>query len=68
MGADFSTEILQAGREWHDIFKGREEPATKNTLGFPGGSVVQNPPANAGDEVLILGSERSSGEGNGNPL
>ena len=36
--------------------------------GFPGGSVVQNPPANAGDEVLILGSERSSGEGNGNPL
>ena len=68
MGADFSTEILQAGREWHDIFKGREEPATKNTLGFPGGSVVQNPPANAGDVGSIPGSERFPGEGNCNPL
>ena len=33
--------------------------------GFPGGSVVKNPPANAGDVVSILGSERSHGEGNG---
>ena len=30
--------------------------------------VVKNPPANAGDAGLILGSGRSSGEGNGNPL
>jgi len=37
-------------------------------MGFPSGSVVKNPPANAGDMGLILGSERSSGEGNGNPL
>ena len=37
-------------------------------MGFPSGSVVKNPPANAGDMDLILGSERSSGEGNGNPL
>ena len=36
LSADFSAEILQARREWHDIFKGREKPATKNTLGFPG--------------------------------
>ena len=36
--------------------------------GFPGGSVVKNPPANAGDVGLIPGSERSLGEGNGNPL
>ena len=36
--------------------------------GFPGGSVVKNPPANAGDTGLIPGSGRSSGEGNGNPL
>ena len=38
---------------------------------FPGGSVVKNPPANArdaGDVGLISGSERSLGEGNGNPL
>ena len=35
---------------------------------FPGGSVVKNPPANAGDTDSIPGSGRSSGEGNGNPL
>ena len=34
----------------------------------PGGSVVKNLPANAGDTGLIPGSGRSSGEGNGNPL
>ena len=36
--------------------------------GFPGGSLVENPPANtgdAGDEGSIPGSERSPGEGNG---
>ena len=37
-------------------------------MGFSGGSVVKNPPANAGDTDLIPGLERSSGEGNGNPL
>ena len=39
--------------------------------GFPGGSAVKNPPANAGDTrdvVSIPGSGRSPGEGNGNPL
>ena len=35
---------------------------------FPGGSVVKNPPANAGDVGLIPGSGRSPGERNGNPL
>ena len=35
---------------------------------FPGGSVVKNPPANAGDVGLIPGSGRSPTEGNGNPL
>ena len=35
-------------------------------LGFPGGSVVKNLPANAGDSGLIPGSERSPGVGNGN--
>ena len=38
------------------------------TRGFPGGSVVKNPPANAGDTGSIPGSGRSPGEGNGNPL
>ena len=37
-------------------------------MSFPGGSVVKNPPANAGDTGLIPGLERSPGEGNGNPL
>ena len=38
-----------------------------NFLGFPGGSMVKNPPANAGDADLIPGSGRPTGEGNGNP-
>ena len=35
---------------------------------FPGGSVVKNLPANAGDVGSIPGSGRSPGEGNGSPL
>ena len=35
---------------------------------FPGGSEVKNLPTNAGDWGLIPGSERSPGEGNGNPI
>ena len=35
---------------------------------FARGSVVKNPPANAGDMDLIPGSGRSLGEGDGNPL
>ena len=37
-------------------------------LDFPDGSVVKNPPANAGDAGLIPGLERSPGGENGNPL
>ena len=37
-------------------------------MGFPGGSVVKNLPANTGDAGPIPGSGRSSGGGNGNPL
>ena len=36
--------------------------------GFLGGSVVKNPPANAGDAGSVPGSGRSPGEGNGSPL
>ena len=42
-----------------------------NSRGFPGGSVVKNPPANAGvvgDMCSIPGSRRCPGAGNGNPL
>ena len=40
-------------------------------LGFPGGSLLKNLPATAGDtreEGLVPGSGRSSGAGNGNQL
>ena len=36
--------------------------------GFPGGSVVKNPPANAGDAGSIPGLGRYPGGGVGNPL
>ena len=35
---------------------------------LPGGSVVKNPPSNAGDLGSIPGSARFPGGGNGNPL
>ena len=38
------------------------------TRGFPGGSLVKNPPANAADMSLTPRSWRSPGKGNGNPL
>ena len=37
-------------------------------MGFPGDSVVKNPPANVGVANLIPESGRSLGEGNGNSL
>ena len=43
----------------------------RDKLGFPGGSVARNLPANAadaGDTGSVPGSGRSSGEGNGNQL
>ena len=37
-------------------------------MGFPGGSVVKNPPANTGDMCSFPGSGKSPGEGNGSPF
>ena len=40
-------------------------------MGFPGGTVEKNPPANAGDardKGSILGSGRSPAEGNSSPF
>ena len=37
-------------------------------MGFPGGSVVKNSSANAGDSSSVPGSGRFPGEGNSNPL
>ena len=41
---------------------------TPTCVGFPGGSVVKEPPANAGDTGLIPKFGGSPGVGNGNPL
>ena len=46
------------------IFKPLQSPSRS----VPGGSVVKNPPANAGDTSSIPGLGRSPGEGNGNQL
>ena len=37
-------------------------------MDFPGGSVIKNPPASAGDAGSVSGSGRSPGEEKGNPL
>ena len=37
-------------------------------MGFPGDSVIKNPPANAGDVGLIPGLGRSPGEENSDPV
>ena len=37
-------------------------------MDFPGGSVVKNLPANAGDVGSVPGLGRSPGEGHGNPF
>ena len=43
-------------------------PVVSHLLAFPGGSVVKNPPANAGDVSWIPRSGRSPREGKGYPL
>ena len=43
-------------------------PSASPILGFPGGSAIKSPPANAGDLGSIPGLGRSPLGGNGNPL
>ena len=45
-----------------------DTPCGIQRKGFPGGSVVRNPPANARDGSSIPGLGRSPGVGYGNPL
>ena len=52
-----------ASSQWTQILQFYQPPGS-----FPSGSVVKNPPVNAGDTGLIPGSGRSPGEGNGRPL
>ena len=55
-------------RRWKERRENSQYKNSPYSEGFPGGSVVKNPPANAGDTGLISGSGRFSGGGNGNPL
>ena len=63
---------MSAEHNWEGLFWGHPEQRLQNSLPQPkvflGGSVVKNPPDNAGDVGLIFGLGRSAGEGNGNPL
>ena len=60
---DFSRQEFESGIPRSLIFL---EVNVQGALGFPGGSVVKNPPDNAGDTGSIPGSGRCPGEGNGN--
>ena len=60
-----------AGQICSDPLCRQKEVASYIIWGFPGGYVVENPPATtgaAGDSGLIPGSGRSPREGNGNPF
>ena len=64
-GKNFQDSHLRRGMTVHFT------PTTGQIIGFPGGTVVKNPPANAGDsrhKGSILGLGRSPGVGNGNLL
>ena len=50
------------------IYNGKQSGKKYMYGGFPGGSVVRNPPANAGDVDSIPDLERSLGKENDNPL
>ena len=58
-----------AGQVCSDPLCRQKEVVSYIRWGFPGGSVVKNPPAAtgaSGDSGLVPGSGRSPGEGNGN--
>jgi len=69
-------ELVMDRKAWHAVIHGVAKSQTQlsnwtELKGFPGGAVVKNPTASAGDAGgtgLIPGLGRSSGEGNGNPL
>ena len=62
-----STRLLR-GCRWGDGLECWYVSLHLWSVGFPGGSVVKNLPANPRGAGLIAGWGRSPGEGNGNPL
>ena len=62
---------VQSRSWWGQEYRRRIRGVPRPRQGFPGGSVVKNPPGSVGDARdfgSIPGSGRSPGEGNGNPL
>ena len=71
--SDMDVKIATSSLSMHKTFRVRLKflITFPRILGFPGSSMVKNPPANSGD-ARDIGSiprwGRSPGEGNGNPL
>ena len=57
---------LFKGHDIHLVFCSKVEAATKELMGFPGGSDGKESACNAGDASSVHGSGRSPGEGNSN--
>ena len=67
----FSRHVTQDYKEGNQtsLVHGKDSvPINVYLWGFPGGSMIKNLPANAGDVGLISGLGRSPGERNDNPL
>ena len=66
-----SKNVSLGNQDWWNQYRKQnkqEKEKSKVKVGFPGGSMVMNPPANAGDTGSIPGLRRSPGVGNGNSL
>ena len=51
--------LVPSEGQWFTVLPRTPPLKKKAALGFPGSSVVKNPPANAGDMGLIPGPERT---------
>ena len=60
--------MLESGRYLEYIKKSYNSTVKRQILDFPGGPVVKNPPANAGDTALILGPGGSASHGATKPV
>ena len=65
--APYNSTTLISIRSFSEVLDG-DIFVDHHTVGFPGGSVVMNPPANVAETGWIPGSGRSPGEGNGNAV
>ena len=67
----YSWQVAVVGNESRFFVLGSVKTSYENLktyMDFPSGSVVKNPPANAGDAGMIPGSRRFPGEQNVNSL